>query len=201
MSHEAATREALARYIDETPNGGVLADQLARTARATLSLYDQAITTPGTRTTWADHNLAVIVSAGLDDPALKACATTLFRGTRRRLAAALEAEPDDLAPATALALGAATSIDDPRLVEDIGLVAGAVTKTHAGPRLIRAAVTMVVEALETKDAGIRKASFTALSAVQESAERLAGRLPNHPDIFLDRARLALHRSHGEEGVA
>ena len=113
MSHEAAVREALTRYLTETPASGLLADRLARTARTTLSLYDQAVGIPGANTAWADHNLATIVTSGLNDPALASATKTLFLGTRRRLTAALEAEPDDLAPAAALALGACAAPDDP----------------------------------------------------------------------------------------
>ena len=59
MSHEAAVREALTRYLTETPASGLLADRLARTARTTLSLYDQAVGIPGANTAWADHNLYI----------------------------------------------------------------------------------------------------------------------------------------------
>ncbi|MDP6944786.1 MAG: hypothetical protein QF464_11600, partial [Myxococcota bacterium] len=201
MSHEAATREALTRYLAEAPSGDVIADRLARTARGTLAMYDQAAATPGADTSWADHNLAIIIAGGLQEPTLKEAATGLFRGTRRRLADALAADPDDLAPALALALGAATSVDDARMATDVACVADAVARPQAGPRLVRAAVAMMVRANGAKDEGVKAAALAAVPALQAAADGLAARLPNHPDVVLDRARLALHRSHAEDGEA
>ena len=114
MGNVAATREALDRFIAETPGGSVAADRLSRIAHATRALYDQALSAREADTAWADHNLAIIISEGLDDNGVRAAATSLFLGVRRRLAAALEHDPDDLTPALALALGAAHNVDDPQ---------------------------------------------------------------------------------------
>ncbi|PIE17344.1 MAG: hypothetical protein CSA66_06015, partial [Proteobacteria bacterium] len=196
----AATREALVRFAAELP-AGLHADRLQRTAEATRALIDQALAQRGAPTAWADHNLAVVVAEGLDDAACRPAALALFMGVRRRFTEALERDPDDLAPALALARGAAEATDDPRTAEDIAAVSLTLARPQAGPRLVAAAVSLVAAAGGARQAAVKAAAAHAAVSVRQAAERVSARLPDHPGAALDRVRLALLEARAAEGSA
>lgn len=196
----AATREALDRFVAELPTG-LAADRLRRNADATRGLIDQALAEPGSDSPWADHNLAVVVADGLAEAATEEAALALFLGVRRRLADALERDADDLAHALALALGATRALDDARCAADIDAVASAVGRPQAGPRLIGAAVELLVAASGASDRDVADAATRAAEAVRVAADRLGSRLPDHPGAALDRVRLALLTARAAEGDA
>jgi len=196
----AATREALDRFAAELP-AGLRGDRLRRVADATRALIEQAMSLPDGDSAWADHNLAVLIADGLAEELTRPAARALFLGVRRRLADALTRDPDDLAPALALALGAADEEDDPRMAADIGLVAGALATPQAGPRLVGAAVAMLGRLARGRESAAKEAAVAAAGAVRAAAERVAARLPHHPDAALDRIRVMLLEARGVDGDA
>ena len=196
----AATREALDRFVAELP-AGLQADRLRRIADATRALVDQALAQPGAPSAWADHNLAVAIADGLSEPGTHAVAQTLFMGVRRRLTEALERDGDDLAAALALALGATGATDDARTAGDVTAVAHALARPQVGPRLVAAAVELVVTAASAEDDDVKSAALAAAAPVREAADRVASRLPDHPGAALDRVRLALLDARAGEGEA
>jgi len=194
----AATREALDRFVAELP-AGLHADHVRRIADATRALADQALAQAGAPSAWADHNLAVAVAEGLSDNATREAAHTLFMGVRRRLAETLERDGDDLAAALALALGAAGATDDARTAGDVKAVASALSKPQVGPRLVAAAVELVVSASRADADEVKDAAAAAATTVREAADRVAARLPEHPGAALDRVRLALLEARASQG--
>lgn len=214
-----ATREALDRFAHELPLGPA-GDRLRRLAETTRALFDQALGDRGGRavgTAWADHDLGVLVAEaiagpgglvgalGATEPGLRAAGETLFLGARRRLAEALTSDPDDLACALALALGAERVLAshdaaDDRLAEDLALVAKAVAKPHAGPRLAAAATRLVAQAGHAGTDAVKAAAEGLAAPVREAVERLSKRLPEHPDLALDRIKLVLLGARGADGA-
>src|SRR5690606_31573291 len=162
-----------------------------------------------------DHNLGVLVSEALahESGPLEEAGRTLYLGVRRRLLEALNNDADDLACALALAYGVAATLgdrDDLRLSEDITAVTKALSRPGAGPRLAAAATRAVTqaggrklakqrhdgkkkdEAEDDRDAkaeALQKAAVALSGAVREGVERLGKRLPDHPELALDRVRL------------
>lgn len=224
--HILAAREAVERFALELPVGAT-GDRLRRLADAARALYDQSVTSPkATALAWADHNLGVLVAEALGPEAhertpLADAGATLYLGVRRRLLEALANDADDLACALALALGVAATIadrDDHRLVEDVGAVTKALARPGAGPKLAAAATRAVTQAgaksrsrHEGKKKGdedeadkaeaMQKAAASLAVAVREGVERLGRRLPEHPELALDRIRLVLLAARGSEGTA
>lgn len=201
MANLIAARDALERFSSDLPAAGLVADRLRRTAEATRALFDQAVSNPDASTAWCDHNVAVLIADGLSEASTTEAAMGLFLGTRRRLSAALDADPDDLAAALALALGSARATSDPRMAPDVGLVAAALGRPQAGPRLVAAAVGMVVAAGRSGDDAVAAAAGGAVEAVRAGVERVVTSLPNHPDAVLDRARLDLQAARRADGDA
>lgn len=205
MANLVATREALERFAADIPAASLTADRLRRAAETTRALVQQALDTPDRAPTlggWIDHNLAVLVAEGLADShdATRKAAGDLFHGSRRRIAEALEADRDDLALALALARGAAQVRDDDRLSADVALVAGALSRPQAGLSLVSAAVELVVRAARSKSDAVKAGAEAVAPTVRESAERLAGALPNHPDVGLQRVRLLLLEARAHTGA-
>ncbi|MCA9517944.1 MAG: hypothetical protein KC635_23555, partial [Myxococcales bacterium] len=198
--HLAATRDALERFAAELPSG-LSADRLRRSADATRALVEQALAQRDGASPWVDHNLAVVVAEGLSEATTRPMAQTLFLGVRRRLADALAADPDDLAPALALALGLRDQHDGPRAPDDVALVATAVARPQAGPRLLDAAVELVAGLSGLKDEELAAAARAAAAPVREAAERVSARLPYHPDAALARVRVAFLEAREAEGEA
>ncbi len=199
MAHLVVAREALDRFVAELPAAGVLADRLRRIAETTRALIEQALASPDHQAAWIDHNLATLIAGGMDEDATRPAAATLFLGVRRRLSAALEADPDDLATALALALGAREGLDDPRIAEDVAMVAMALGRPQAGPRLVAAAVGLVVAAGEASDKAVAQAAAGVLGVVQSAAQATARRLPDHPDAALEVVKLELMSARAAEG--
>jgi len=224
--HTLAAREAVDRFATELPQGAN-ADRLRRLADATRQLFDQAV---GDRRAavsgWADHNLGVLVAEALgpestrDKNPFSPAGAALYLGVRRRLLEALANDPDDLACALALALGAAATLedrDDLRLSEDLTAVTRALTRPGAGPRLAAAATRAVTQAgarlrrggdrrgedaeRDERAEAMQKAAAALAGAVRENVERLGKRLPEHPELALDRIRLVLLAARGAEGTA
>ncbi|MFO0748828.1 MAG: hypothetical protein U1F43_24655 [Myxococcota bacterium] len=201
-----ATREALERFAHELP-AGLAGDRLRRLAETARALYDQALGERGKNpiaSGWADHDLAVLVAESLGgvhgaDPALRQPAETLFLGVRRRLLEALSNDPDDLAAALALALGASLGSDDGRLAEDLAAVTASLSRPQAGPRLVQAATRLVVHAAHSNSKAMEKAATDLAPAVRDAVERLSRRLPEHPDLALDRIRLTVLAARATEG--
>jgi len=206
-----ATREALERFAHELP-AGVAGDRLRRLAETARALYDQAAADKSKTSLaggWADHDLAVLVAEALGgvphgaDAGLRAAAETLFLGVRRRLIDALAHDPDDLAAALALALGAASATDDARLVDDLHAVTGSLARPQAGPRLVQAAVRLVLLASSRPSSeqgrAIEKAAIDLAPAARDAIERLGKRLPEHPDLALDRIRLTVLAARSADG--
>ncbi len=204
MSQLIATREALERFEAELPVAGAKADRLRRLAAGVRAMADQALAdgrASGPPTAWLDHDLAVIVSEGLEHRATRAATRDLFLGVRRRLARALASDASDLTCALALARGATTALEDERIGDDVDAVVGTLGHEGAGPSLIGAAVQLVVAAGETRKGVAAGRALAAAAGVREAMERVATRLPAHPDVALDRARLAVldaRRRSGEE---
>ncbi|MFT7581166.1 MAG: hypothetical protein ACI9MR_002840 [Myxococcota bacterium] len=197
--HLAATREALDRFAAELP-AGLHADRLLATTQATRALITQSMGEPDGMSPWANHNLGVLVADGLQDPGARPAAITLFHATRRRLAEALAADPDDLTLTLALARGAVENLSDPRMAEDIALVAAGLGRPQTGPVLVAAAVTLVVRGARAEDATTKTAAREAIGAVMAATERLCAGLPAHPDLALDRLRLTSLAAGGQDGV-
>lgn len=202
--HILAAREAVERFGLELPLGAN-GDRLRRLAGATRQLLDQALATP-TDTAWADHDLGVLTSEALaaPDPATKTAAAALYLGVRRRLLEALARDPDDLAPAIALALGTAhtlTDRDDPRLADDLDAIARAVAHDAAGPRLAAAATQAMTRAHHAGAEPLQRAALALAGPVRAAVERLERRLPNHPELALERVRLVLLSARASEGSA
>jgi len=201
MAHLLATREALDRFMAELGHAahGPSADRLQRAAAVTRSLLEDAITTPGAGSPWVDHNLGVVVATGLDDQGAAQAARTLFAGVRRRLSEALGNDPDDLVLGLALARGVAADPHDARLAETMQTVVNAASSAHAGPRLVSAAVRMVVSAARSKVDEVRAAATELASTVRQSVERLGQRLPKHPGLSLDSVELVILSASRAEG--
>lgn len=198
--HLAASRDALERFTAELPSG-LHADRLRRGADATRALIEQALAQRDGASPWVDHNLAVVVADGLAEAATRPMAQTLFLGVRRRLAEALAADPDDLAPALALALGLREEHDGPRAADDVALVAAAVARPQAGPRLLEAAIDLIAGLSGLRDEALSAAARAAAAPVREAADRLSARLPYHPDAALARVRVAFLEAREAEGEA
>lgn len=220
--HILAAREAVERFANELPLGAH-GDRLRRLADATRQLFDQGVGNTKTATTaWADHNLGVLVAEALASEAgpFAEAGATLYLGVRRRLLETLGHDPDDLACALALASGVAATLgdkDDVRLSEDINAVAKALSRPGAGPRLAAAATRAVTQAgakkknererkkdedpeREAKVEALQKAAIGLAGAVREGVERLGKRLPDHPELALDRIRLVLLSARAVDGV-
>jgi hypothetical protein len=198
--HAVAAREALDRFISTVP-AGLAADATLRTAATVRALFaaavDERVQDPPSAG-WADHNLAVLLvrALGPDMPdALREPAAELFFGVRRRLLAALAHDADDLAPALALAVGDRVLLDKPqlrfheRLAEDFAAIAAALGRPHAGHRLAHAALTTLLAAAHHRDEAIARASAPLVTPVRTAIDRLGARMPDHPDLALDRIRL------------
>ena len=224
--HILAAREAVERFALELPQGAN-ADRLRRLAEATRQLFDQSLSDRRpTAPAWADHNLGVLVAEALghdvtrDRNPFGEVGTALYLGVRRRLLEALASDPDDLACALALALGTAATLedkDDLRLSEDIAAVTRALTRPGAGPRLAAAATRAVTQAgarlrrggerrgedgeRDERAEAMQKAAASLAATVREGVERLGKRLPDHPELALDRIRLILLAARGAEGPA
>lgn len=225
--HTLAAREAVDRFAMELPQGAS-ADRLRRLAEATRQLFDQSVSDrKAAASGWADHNLGVLVAEALghdvmarDKNPFATAGATLYLGVRRRLIEALGADPDDLACALALALGAAATLedkDDLRLSEDLTAVTRALSRPGAGPRLASAATRAVTQAgarqrrnsdrkgddaeRDERAEAMQKAAAALAGAVREGVERLSKRLPEHPELALDRIRLVLLAARGAEGTA
>lgn len=201
MANLVATREALDRFTAELPEAGPEADRLRRVAETARALIEQDLDAGGEASPWTEHDLAVLVAEGLSSRTCREASRTLFRGVRRRLAGTLDEDADDLAAALALALGAAEALDDPRTAEDVGLVAAAVERPHAGPRLVSAGVRLALDASEADDRKVAAAGAEAIPAAERAVEATADRLPAQPDTALDRVRLALHAARRAEPEA
>ncbi len=221
--HILAAREAVERFANELPLGAH-GDRLRRLAEATRQLFDQGIGNPKAATTaWADHNLGVLVAEALTSETgpFAEVGATLYLGVRRRLLETLGNDPDDLACALALASGVAATLgdkDDVRLSEDINAVAKALSRPGAGPRLAAAATRAVTQAgakkktererkkvdedpeREAKVEALQRAAIGLAGAVREGVERLGKRLPDHPELALDRIRLVLLSARAVDGV-
>ena len=206
MANLVAAREALDRFHADLPAAGPAADALRRGAQSTRVMIEHALSVPDADAAWIDHNLAALVGEALAAPMTRPAGEGLYFATRRRLAAALERDPDDLAHAWAMALGAMGTPHGDAAAADIPRVAAARERPGAGPRLVRAAVALVLTAAR----GARKhpkpaaAAREAAPAVRRAAQALRGRLPRHPDLDLDLARLELlaaRRAEGEERAA
>ncbi|MCC6621779.1 MAG: hypothetical protein IT385_11025 [Deltaproteobacteria bacterium] len=207
-----ATREALDRFAHELP-AGTAGDRLRRLAETTRALYDQAAAARGASTAWADHDLGVLVAEALGaaphgaDQAFRAAAEALHLGVRRRLLDALAGDPDDLALALALALGASQAASDrsvpaeaeARLVDDLRAVGAALARPQAGPRLTEAATRLVIHAAASSADALKKAAGDLAPVVRDAVERLSRRLPDHPDLALDRIRLVLVAARASDG--
>ncbi len=206
MANLVAAREALDRFQADLPAAGPAPDALRRAAQSTRVMVEHALSVPDADTAWIDHNLAALAGEALADPATRAAGDGLYFATRRRLAAALERDPDDLAHAWALALGAARAPHDDAAAADIPRVAAALERPGAGPRLVRAAVALVLAAARAprKHPKPAAAAREAAPAVRRAAQALRARLPRHPDLDLDLARLELlaaRQAEGEERAA
>ena len=199
MANLIATREALERFCHELPQTGGIADRLRRNATTTRSMIDQCLSIERASTEWIDHNLAVIVADALEDANVRKSAQVLFKGIRRRFSKALEHDPDDLALALALALGARNALEDERSSADITLVTAALGKPQAGPRLLRSAVALVVAGAQTKNSANDAALREATPRIEEAIERLAVGLPNHPEHGIHRIELAILGARQAEG--
>jgi hypothetical protein len=200
MANLVATREALDRFNHELPIAGVVADRLRRHASTTRSMIDQCLSIERASTEWIDHNLAVIVADALEEETLRKNGQVLFNGIRRRFSEALAHDPEDLALALALSSGARAALDDERSSLDIALVAAALEKPQAGPRLIRSAVALVVAGAHSRNVPNEKALHAATPLLQAAIERLAGRLPHHPDHGLNHIQLAILAARAAEGT-
>ncbi|MCB9729182.1 MAG: hypothetical protein H6746_11975 [Deltaproteobacteria bacterium] len=201
MANLVATREALQRFVAELPPAGLTSDRLRRTSDATRALIEQSLSIAHPDTGWIDHNLAVLVAAGLADEATAEASQSLFLGVRRRLGEALERDPDDLAAAMALALGAAAATDDERMAADIALVGAAVGRPQAGPGLVGAAVRLILAVGRDASEAVSAAAAAAVAPIQAAVDGLSLRLSAHPDTALDRARLELLAARSVEGDA
>jgi tetratricopeptide (TPR) repeat protein len=201
MANLVATREALERFAAELPLAGLGADRLRRTSEATRALIEQALAIPHPETGWIDHNLAVVVAGALSDEATAEAGLVLFIGVRRRLGEALSRDPDDLAAALALALGAAGATDDERTAADIAAVGNAVGRPQAGPALVGAAVKLVLAVGREASEPVIAAAAAAVGPVKAAVDALSLRLSAHPDTALDRARLELLAARDAEGDA
>lgn len=201
MANLVATREALERFVAELPSAGLTADRLRRISDATRALIEQALAVAHADTGWIDHNLAVVVSAALRDEATAEAGLVLFLGVRRRLGEALAHDPDDLAAAFALALGAAGATGDERTAADIEAVASAVGRPQAGPALVGAAVKLVLAVGRDASEAVSEAASQAVRPVKAAVDALSLRLSAHPDAALDRVRLEWLAARGAEGDA
>lgn len=229
--HILAAREAVERFALELPVGatGDRLRRLADAARALYDQSVSDRSPKAAALAWADHNLGVLLAEALGPEAHERtpfadAGATLYLGVRRRLLEALANDPDDLACALALALGVAATLadrDDHRLVEDIGAVTKALSRPGAGPKLAAAATRAVTQAgaksrsrhdgkkkgdddaadAADKAEAMQKAAATLAGAVREGVERLGRRLPEHPELALDRIRLVLLAARGTDGVA
>lgn len=123
-----------------------------------------------------------------------------------------------------------TDRNDQRLAEDISALTRALGRPGAGPKLATAATRALVQAVhrappgrgegdkseeksekpgkgDKKDAGndrkdeFRQAAAHLAVALREAVERLHRRLPEHPDLALDRIRLVLLAARGSDGPA
>jgi hypothetical protein len=205
--HALATREALDRFLQAVPSG-LSHEPVLRAAASVRALFATLVDSRGERplmAPFADHDLAVLIAdaaplaaaAGTSRDLADALAELCF-SVRRRLVAALEADPDDLALALALAAGLTLVARRPqlrfelRVAEDIGAVAAALMRPHAGPRLAQAAVAALLAVRGVKDEAIAKAALPLIAPVRSALERVSARLPDHPDLALDRVRLVLH---------
>jgi hypothetical protein len=202
--HILAAREAVERFGLELPLGPS-GDRLKRLAEATRQMLDQALQAPSD-TAWADHDLAVLMSEAFSysEPGLRAAASSLYLGVRRRLLEALTTDPDDLALALALALGTAHTLsdrDDPRLADDLSAITTAVAHPHAGPRLAAAATQAVLRAHHAGAEALQKAALDLVSPLRAAIDRLDRRLPHHPELALDRVRLVLLAARHADGSA
>lgn len=198
--HALAAREALDRFIAALPSG-LASDAILRAATAVRALFAAAVDERGNTppsAAWADHNLAVLLTRALSDDlptTVRDPAAELFFGVRRRLLAALEHDTDDLAPALALAAGDLAVIRHAqlrfhdRLAEDFAAIANALGRPHAGHRLAHAALATLLAAAHHRDEAIAHAALTLVAPVRLAVEKVSARLPDHPDLALDRVRL------------
>jgi hypothetical protein len=201
MLNLAATREALDRFTAELPQAGLEPERVRSLATTVRAQIAQALSTPEADTPWIDHNLAVVVATAFEHAGLREAGSRLFFSVRRRIAAALERDPDDLIQALALAQGIPDHLQDPRLVDDVRLLVDAVGRPHAGPRLVSAAVQTVVAAERSNEGEVVKALRSGATAIKDAAERLRARLGHHPDLPLDLAELELALATEAEGDA
>jgi hypothetical protein len=204
--HALATREALDRFLQATPPS-LAHDPVLRTASAVRGLFGTLVDARGERppaAAFADHNLAVLVAEAaavvegggpareLADPLAELCFAV-----RRRLVAALAHDPDDLALALALAACLTLVARRPqlrfevRVAEDITALAAALERPHAGPRLAHAAAAALLAVSSCRDEAIAKTASPLVAPLRAALERVSARLPDHPELALDRVRLVL----------
>jgi hypothetical protein len=203
--HALAAREALDRFIQAVP-AGLASEPVLRAAGAVRALFGAVVDDRGERPAaapFADHNLAVLIveAAGVVEATpsreLADALAELCFAVRRRLHEALAHDPDDLALALALAHGLALVVRRPqlrfeaRVAEDVSAVAGALERPHAGARLGHAAVAALVAVSQSRDEAIQRTGAPLVAPLRSALERVSARLPDHPELALDRVRLAL----------
>jgi hypothetical protein len=203
--HALAAREALERFIQTVPSG-LASDPVLRAAGAVRARFATVVDARGERPAaalFADHNLAVLIAevAGVVEATpgreLADALAELCFAVRRRLQDALAHDPDDLVLALALAHGLTLVVRrsqlrfEARVAEDVGAVAAALERPHAGPRLAHAAVAALVAVSQSRDEAVAKTGEPLIAPLRAALERVSARLPDHPELALDRVRLAL----------